>query len=85
MFTSVLDWLDARASSHPDKNAYVCGDTAVTFKEVADTTKAIGTYLARHSVPCQPVICMSGRHPYTPSYFLSVVRACGGGEGRYYH
>ncbi len=75
MFTSVLDWLDARALSHPDKNAYVCGDTAVTFKQVADTTKAIGTYLAQHIAPCQPVICMSGRHPYTPSYFLSVVRA----------
>ena len=75
MITSVLDWLDARASDHPEKSAYICGDTAVSFKELSDITKSAGTYLAGKLTPGQPVICMSGRHPYTPAYFLSVVRA----------
>ena len=75
MMTSVLDWLDARASDHPDKNAYVCGDTALTFGQLCGITKSAGTYLAKKIAAGQPVICMSGRHPYTPAYFLSVVRA----------
>ncbi len=75
MLTSVLDWLDARASDHADKSAYVCGDTAVTFCELSDLTKSIGSFLTKKIAPGQPVICMSGRHPYTPAYFLSVVRA----------
>lgn len=75
MVTSVLDWLDARAFDHPDKSAYICGDTALSFKELSEITKSVGTYLAEKITPGQPVICMSGRHPYTPAYFLSVVRA----------
>ena len=75
MNTSVLDWLDARVLSHPDKNAYICGDTAVTFKELSDITKSLGAFLCGKVDPSKPVVCMSARHPYTPAYFLSVVRA----------
>ncbi len=77
MFTSVLDWLDARASDRPDKAAYICGDESLSFKRLSDITKSAGTYLAGKITPEEPVICMSGRHPYTPAYFLSVVRAGG--------
>lgn len=75
MVTSVLDWLDARACDHADKNAYICGDAAITFKEIADITKSVGTYLAGKVSRDKPVVCMSSRHPYTPAYFLSIVRA----------
>ena len=67
MFTSVLDWLDARACDHADKNAYICGDAAVTFQEIADITKSIGSYLTGRVTPDKPVVCMSSRHPYTLS------------------
>ena len=75
MKTSVLDWLDDSAAKYPEKPAYIDEDGALSFGELCDITIRMGSYLAARVPAGTPVICMSGRHRFTPAYFLSVVRA----------
>ena len=75
MYLSVLDWLDATASEYPQKTAFCDESSKISFSEFQKITRAVGSFLAARIPAGSPVVCMSGRHCYTPAYFLSVVRA----------
>ena len=72
---SVLNWLDDTAAKYPQKTAFYDDHNSITFSQFDQITKACGTYLSQHIPAGSPVVVMSGRHIFTPAYFLSVVRA----------
>ena len=75
MDLSVLKWLDRTSADFAKKTVFTDADNSVTFKELNQYTKSVGTYLARRLPAQSPVVVMSGRNAFTPSYFLGVVRA----------
>ena len=75
MVLSVLDWLDATASEYPDNIAFYDEKNRISFSEFQQITKSVGSFLASRIPAGSPVVCMSGRHCFTPAYFLSIVRA----------
>lgn len=75
MYLSVLDWLDATASEHSQNIAFYDEKDKISFSQLQQITKAVGSFLAARVPAGSPVVCMSGRHCYTPAYFLSIVRA----------
>ena len=77
MFTSVLDMLDHTAERYPAKDAFICGEDALSFRAFQKVTMSLGTALAGVIREKAPVIVMAGRGVLTPALFLSVVRAGG--------
>jgi D-alanine--poly(phosphoribitol) ligase subunit 1 len=55
MKKNVLEWLEASAASHPDKTAFIDPESSVTFAQLEDNAKRIGTYLANVIDRCDPV------------------------------
>ena len=47
----------------PDKIAYSNGETGISFREVYDQARAIGTFLNRQGVYKEPVVVFMNRHP----------------------
>lgn len=75
MNTSVLDWLNLTAEKYSDKVAFTDSEKSITFSELNEVTKSVGTYLASVVTPGSPVAVMTGRHILTPACFLGIVRA----------
>ncbi len=75
MNTSVLNWLEATAARLPDKAAFTDETGGLTFSQVDNLRKAVGTYLTKLVPPGSPVAIMSGRNALTPACFLGVASA----------
>ncbi len=75
METSVINRLDKVVRKYPQKIILKDNTKALTFREFDETTKSIGTYLSNLVCAETPIAVMSGRHAYTPAFFLGVVRA----------
>ena len=75
MQKNVLEWLEATANRLPDKVAFEDVDNTITFKEISDRAKAIGSALTEKVDVRQPIIVISGRNVYTPTIFLGIVYA----------
>lgn len=75
MELSVLKWLDHTVKRLPNKVVFSDTENTLTFGELDQYSKNIGTFLAKKLVPQSPVAVMSGRHVLTPALYLGVVRA----------
>ncbi len=52
---TVLDWLEESAVAHPDKIAFADVDNHITFRELELRARAIGSQIALHAEPRQPI------------------------------
>lgn len=75
MNLSVLNWLEYSAVSFANKTIFTDKESALTFSQLNEYTKSIGTCLAKQIKPGSPVVVMTGRHVMTPACYLGVVRA----------
>ena len=75
MELNVLQWLENSAEKFADKTAYCDDDGAITFSQVRDNAKRIGSALASKIKKGGAVAVMSGRHIHTPVIFLGAVYA----------
>ena len=75
MDASVLNWLDRTARKYPEKVVFSDPENSLTFAQLDQYTKTIGTFLSGKLPPRSPVVVMSGRNVFTPAYFLGVARA----------
>ena len=75
METSVLNRLDRAARLYRDRIIFKDSSREITFAQFDALTQAIGTAVARLTVPGSPVAVMSGRHIDTPACYLGAVRA----------
>lgn len=69
---NVLEWLEKTASLYPDKKAYSDVDTFMTFSDVINEAKSVGTALADLKTRT-PVAIISGRKAETVSAYLGIV------------
>ena len=73
MDITVLDWLERTVERIPDKTAFIDESGSLTFREVNEMAKAVGSHLLKYKKERQPILVMSGRHRFTPVCFLGVV------------
>ncbi|MCR5665219.1 MAG: AMP-binding protein [Eubacterium sp.] len=68
---NVLEWLEHTAGEYPDKPAFI-GEKTVTFAQVMNWAKAIGTYIARQD-GLEPVAVFQSRTVTTPALYAGIV------------
>ena len=75
MEINVLRLLEKTAERFPDKTAYSDTDESLTFAQVTEKAKRLGSALTKKVSPRSPVAVMTGRNVYTPVVFLGIVYA----------
>lgn len=70
---NVLEWLEQTAERLPDKSAFLDMKDEISFGEIIQRARAIGTALAKRELSETPIPVFSGRNVYTPSVFWGVV------------
>ncbi|MDD6200924.1 MAG: amino acid adenylation domain-containing protein [Firmicutes bacterium] len=73
MQTNILEYLERTVERLPDKVAFANEDTALTFRQVSDQARAIGSFLNREGFCKQPVVVFMKKHPRTIAAFLGAV------------
>jgi len=73
MQTNVLEYLEKTARIYPDKIAYTDATYGITFKQVSERAKAIGTFLADKGICKEPVAVCMKKSPEVFAAFLGVV------------
>lgn len=73
MFRNVLEWLEKAASDFPDKTIYKDIETSITFSEVEEKAKIIGSSLIHLAKTQKPIVVVSKRGVMTPVLFFGVV------------
>ena len=75
MRINVLSYLDEIATRLPNKAAFCDDQCQLTFAELDDRSRAIGSALAHAKFSNEPVVVFMKKGPYAVSAFFGVVRA----------
>lgn len=73
MQNNVLEYLEGTVGRFSDKIAYANEEVGLTFKEVYDQGRAIGTFLNKQGFYKQPIVVFMKKHPKTIVAFFGVV------------
>ncbi|MBE5939277.1 MAG: amino acid adenylation domain-containing protein [Lachnospiraceae bacterium] len=73
MQNNVLEYLENTVTRVPDKLAFANENTGVTFKEVYDNARAIGTYLHKNGHYKEPVVVFMEKHPNAIVAFFGTI------------
>jgi acyl-CoA synthetase (AMP-forming)/AMP-acid ligase II len=73
MKTNVLEYLENSVKRVPDKLAFANLDTKLTYKELYDRARGVGTYLAGFSAGREPVIVYMSKSPHTGALSMPAV------------
>lgn len=77
--TNILEYLESIVHQYPDKACYANESEALSFRQVYDSARAIGTFLNQQSLYKKPIVVFMKKHPKTIVTFLGVVYS-----GNYY-
>ena len=75
MQTNVLEYLERTAPQVPEKLAFSNGAEGMTFREVYDQARAIGSTLLSLGAEREPVVVFMEKHPRTVTAFFGAVYA----------
>ncbi len=75
MQINILDYLDNAAVKYGNRIAYSDGTDEMSFMDVQEKSRAIGSYLASIGLRKQPVAVFMRRHPTTIAAFYGVITA----------
>ena len=75
MQKNVLEYLENIAHKVPEKTAYADDKTKVSFREVYNFSRAIGSYLYKQGLSKEPVVVFMGRSSSTIVAFLGLYTA----------
>ncbi|MBR6271652.1 MAG: amino acid adenylation domain-containing protein [Lachnospiraceae bacterium] len=75
MQTNVLEYLEQTAPRVPDKIAYANENEGVTFSQVYDHARAIGSYLLSQGLYREPVVVFMAKHPNSIIAFYGTIYA----------
>jgi len=64
MQKNILQYLEQTAARLPSKLAFSTGKEGMSFSEVLDGARAIGTYLAKNGYYREPVVIFMDKHPF---------------------
>lgn len=73
MQTNVLDYLTEAAVKAPKKTAYSNGKEDMSFLEVYEQSRSVGTFLHNNGIYKEPVIIFMEKHPKTITAFYGVI------------
>ena len=73
MQNHVLDYLDNIIDKCPDKVAFANDKEELTFRDVYNQTRSVGTYLHQQGIYKEPVIVFMNKHPKTITAFFGVI------------
>ncbi|MEG0616440.1 MAG: amino acid adenylation domain-containing protein [Oscillospiraceae bacterium] len=73
MITNILQYLEQSAQNYPNKTAFAEADTSVTFSELTQRAKAIGSYVSAHSAQCKPVAVFMDKSVDAITAFMGAV------------
>ena len=73
MITSILEYLESSASRYPDKTAFADLDATCTFEELRLRARRVGTALAEHFAPRNPVPVFMEKSVDTIGMFMESV------------
>lgn len=79
MQTNVLEYLEKTVCRLPDKVAFANESEGLTFKQVYDKSRAIGSFLHKNNLYNKPVVVFMKKHPNTICAFFGVIYS-----GNYY-
>ncbi len=79
MQRNVMEYLEQSVRRVPEKIAYANEEMGITFQEVSDQSRAIGTFLHNMDYSKEPVVVFMGKHPRTIVTFYGVIYS-----GNYY-
>ena len=75
MQKNILEYLEATAARVPDKLAFSTGKESMTFFEVYEQARSIGTYLCELGVYRESVVILMDKDPRTVTAFWGVIYA----------
>jgi len=75
MQKNILQYLEQTAARLPSKLAFSTGKEGMSFSEVLDGARAIGTYLAKNGYYREPVVIFMDKHPHTVTAFFGAIAA----------
>jgi len=73
MQTNILEYLERTVTRVPDKVAFFNEETGLTFQQVYDQSRAIGTFLNREGFYKKPVVVFMKKHPKTIAAFFGAI------------
>ena len=73
MIRNILEYLEKTAKRLPDKIAFSGAEGTITFAELEETAKRIGTYLTRFGGRSCPIAVMMQKTPVSVAAFLGAV------------
>ena len=73
MLTNVLEYLEQTVTRLPDKVAFANEEMGLTFGQVYDQARAIGSHLHREGFYKKPVVVFMKKHPKTIVAFLGTI------------
>lgn len=79
MQRNVMEYLEQTVVRLPNKTAYANEETSITFEEVYQHSRAIGTFLKEQELVNEPIVVFMGKHPRTIVTFYGVIYS-----GNYY-
>ena len=73
MQTNILEYLEKTAARVPDKTAYADDKTALTFREVYENSRSIGSFLSARGIYREPVVVFMKKTPAAVAAFFGAV------------
>ena len=73
MQTNILEYLEHTVLRVPEKVAFSNEETGLTFRQVYDQSRAIGTFLHKEGFYKKPVVVFMKKHPKTIAAFFGAV------------
>ncbi len=73
MRNNVLDYLNEIVLREPDKEAFSDGTDSLTFFEVYNQSRAVGSWIYEKGIYKQPVVVFMDKHPKAVAAFLGVI------------
>lgn len=69
---NVLEWLEKSSEKYGDKTVYSNPEYSMTFQEVSDTAKSVGTSIINKNLPAGPVAVIMDKEPKMIASYLGV-------------
>ncbi|MBE6548165.1 MAG: amino acid adenylation domain-containing protein [Ruminococcaceae bacterium] len=71
--TNILEYLENTADRYPKKIAFSNGEDNVSFSELSEIARSIGSFLAQRGYFKEPVAVFMDKHPTTVAAFFGVI------------
>lgn len=73
MQTNILEYLEHTAARVPDKIAFSDENGGLTFRQVSEQARAVGSFLSSQGLYREPVVVFMRKHPKTLTAFLGTI------------